>query len=216
MFYLPHGRFVFLALFIAVSLTHLFVPKYKSVTKSLLLPAVILYYLTSVGEPSWLLVCAFIASWLGDVLLIKPSNAWFTAGGISFMLSHLLFIAVYVLRTETAEVTVLPVIISALLYIAASAVIIKLISPYAPKKLIFPLFLYLLFNAAMNVFAFMRLIASPSFGTAAGFIGAVLFFVSDCTLFIGKFYEKKKYRTFYLCMGTYISAEFLIAHSMIV
>lgn len=214
MFYLPTGKFVFLALVIAVSLVHLFYPKGKKITKALLLPSIILFYLTASETPELLFVLALAASWLGDVLLEVKGDRWFVFGGISFMLSHLLLIVSYLFRTDPDAVPPVPVVLTAVAFCAATALEMTFIKEGTGKMYV-PLFFYLTVNAAMNVFAFTRLYSAfsvPSLVTAAG---AVLFFISDCVLFVGKFSVKKRYKTFYACMGTYIAGELLITLGMI-
>lgn len=215
MFYLPTGRFVFLAIAIAAGLIHLFYPKHKVLTKYFLLPTITLFYLTAAKAPDPVLVAAFIASWIGDILLEKPGNKWFVIGGISFLLSHLLFIWSYLSGIRLAEAPLLPVLAASLFYTAAAAVIVfGVIRTSTPKAMLFPLFLYLMINSAMNVFAFIQLCELQNTGAALAYVGAVLFFASDCVLFVGHFYNKKKLHYFYPCMSTYISGELLIAVGM--
>lgn len=215
MFYLQYGRFVVLAIFVAVSCLHLFLNKKKNLTKAFLLPLILLYYLTSVHEISLFLVSAIAFSWLGDVLLIKSGMKWFVAGGISFLVSHIFYIIVYVLNSNMSSVRWYMVIASALLFTAASGIIIYKIKPWTPEKMPIPLFLYLFFNGCMNVFAMVRFSSTLSPGAVVTVIGALLFFISDCCLFIGRFYKKKKYKTFLPVMATYIVGEFLITQGLI-
>lgn len=216
MFYLQNGRFVILAVFVAVSLMHLFWNKKKEITKALLLPLIALYYITSVHEISWLLVAALFFSWLGDVLLIKPGMKWFVSGGISFLCSHIFFIIVYILNCALDDVRWYMVIISAVLFVTATSVVIYKIKPWTPEKMTLPLFLYLFFNGCMNIFAMLRFSSVLSVGAAVTVVGALLFFVSDSTLFIGRFYKKKKYKTFLPVMITYILGEYLIVQGLII
>lgn len=215
MFYLQYGRFVFLAVFAAVSCMHLFREKKKDLTKAFLLPLIALYYITSVREISWLLVAALFFSWLGDVLLIKPGMKWFVSGGISFLVSHIFFVIVYLLNSELAAVRWYMVIGSAVLFTAATSVVIYKIKPWTPDKMTIPLFLYLFFNGCMNIFAMLRFSSTLSVGAAVTVAGALLFFISDSVLFIGRFYKKKKYKTFLPVMVTYIIGEFLITQGLI-
>ena len=82
-------------------------------TKPFLLLFLALYYVFSVDKISLVLLFALLTSWLGDVLLIPKGHKWFSAGGVSFMVSHFLFIAVYIERISFAEVLWLPVIVAA-------------------------------------------------------------------------------------------------------
>ena len=75
-----------------------------------------------------------------------------------------------------------------------------------------PMLLYLLCNGAMNVFALTRLMESPSVWRAVSYVGAILFFLSDCALCLGRFGKpgKRFYKSNFFIMLTYISGVFLI------
>ncbi len=214
MLYSEYARFIFLGLLLIASALNLFT-KYAGFSKPFLLPLITAYYVTSVHEINWLLVAALAASWLGDVLLMKETNAWFTAGGISFMLSHFLFIAVYAARIDFSLVNLILIIPAVIIYFGVSAVIIRLVRPTTPKAMVVPMYIYLLANSSMNIFALMQLMSKPCPGSAVAYIGAVLFFVSDCTLFMVRYYKNGYFKSFFLCMLTYIFGELLIAQGII-
>ena len=108
-------KIVFFVLFAAASIAHLYFSwkddkRGRAVTKPFLLLFLALYYVFSVDKISLVLLFALLTSWLGDVLLIPKGHKWFSAGGVSFMVSHFLFIAVYIERISFAEVLWLPVL----------------------------------------------------------------------------------------------------------
>ena len=90
-------RYIFLALLFLFSAVHL-VHSWKDdkrkrkFTKPFLLIFIIAYYIVSADKLSLRLILALATSWLGDVLLIPEGNGWFTAGGISFMFTHILLL----------------------------------------------------------------------------------------------------------------------------
>lgn len=186
-------------------------------TKPFLLIFVTLYYLFAVPTPSWVLVAALTFSWLGDVLLIPHGHGWFTAGGISFMFSHFLFIAVYVTRINFSLVPWLLVIPIALLYYAVAAVVIIKVQPTTPKPMVVPMYVYLLANSTMNAFSLMQLCSNPCKGTVVAFIGAILFFISDCTLFLVRYYKNQNliFKRHFTVMATYVIGEFMITQGII-
>ncbi len=215
-------KYVYLFLLIAVSSVHLFDSwrddsKRRAKTKPFILPLIILYYLACTSSPSVLLIAALATSWLGDVLLIPKGNGWFTAGGISFMLTHFLFIAVYAVRLDFSLVKWWAVIPAAVIYYSVSAVIIYLLKPTTPKKMQIPMYVYLLSNSTMNVFSLMRLVSEPGLATAVAYAGALLFFVSDCTLFLVRYYKKDNiiFKKHFTVMLTYILGEFLITQGLL-
>lgn len=215
-------KYLYLVLLVGVSAVHLYDSwrddaLRRAKTKPFLLPLIILYYFACADKISWLLVAALAASWLGDVLLIPKGNAWFTAGGISFMLAHFLFIGVYAVRISFTAVKWAAVIPAALLYYAVSALIIYKLTPTTPKKMQIPMYVYLLANSTMNVFSLMQLMSGVSAGTVVAYIGAVLFFISDCTLFLVRYYKNKNliFKKHFTVMLTYIAGEFMITQGIL-
>lgn len=212
-------KILFLILFIAVSVVHLaasFVSnkKLRAVTKGFILLFLLLYYLFAAETKNGVLIAAIATSWLGDVLLIPPGNGWFAAGGISFMISHFCFIAVYVLKVSFSLVNPVFTVFAGLVYVLLIALVFKALKPTTPKKLYGGMIFYLSCNAAMNLFAFMLLLSNPCLATALTYVGAVFFFASDSLLFLTKFYKKPMWRDHFPVMITYIIAEFLITQGI--
>ena len=216
------ATYFFLALAIGMTAIHLYdswkdKSSERARTKPFLLILVTLYYLFSVPEPSWVLVAALCASWLGDVLLIPKGHGWFTAGGISFMFSHFLFIAVYVTRIDFKLVPFFIVIPIALIYYAIAAIVIIKVSPTTPKPMLIPMYVYLIANSTMNMFSLMQLFSNPCAGSVVAFIGAILFFISDCTLFLVRYYKNKDvvFKRHFTVMLTYVLGEYMITQGII-
>lgn len=215
-------RYVFLAALALCSAAHLYYSwvdnkRGRAATKPFLLILLVLYYVFSADRLSFVLLGALVTSWLGDVLLIPRGHGWFAAGGISFMLSHFLFIAVYVENINFALVPWVPAVILAVVYYGISAKIISMLWPYAPKKMRAVMYVYLLANSTMNVFAFMQMVTMLHPGAIVAYIGAVLFFISDCTLFLVRYYEPKRliFKDHFTVMLTYIVGEFLITQGIL-
>ena len=216
-------RYVYLVLLAIVSVIHL-VRRYNddtvkgARTKGFLLPLILLYYLASVESYSWLLVLALITSWLGDVLLIPKGNKWFAAGGISFLISHVLFIFCYAdITLRLKNVLWYIVVPVAAVYFTVAALVIKSIIAGIPKIMKIPMFGYLIGNSLMNIFALMQLISNPCAGSAVAYIGAVLFFASDCSLFLVKYHKNRDliFKRHFTVMLTYILGELLITQGII-
>ena len=171
----------------------------------------------SADKISVLLILALATSWLGDVLLIPEGNGWFTAGGISFMLTHFLFIALYASNLDFKTLPWLWAIPVAVFYYGISAVIIYKLKPTTPKMMLIPMYLYLLSNSTMNVFSLMQLITLRSTGAIVAYIGAFLFFVSDCTLFLVRYYKNPSivFKKHFTVMLTYVLGELLITQGML-
>ena len=184
-------------------------------TKPALLLLICLYCLTrGMPEPDLLLIGAFAACWLGDVLLMLKGDAWFTLGGISFFAGHALLIAVFARGVDFGRLPLYLLIPAAALYAAVTAAVMSRTWKNAPVFMRVPMLLYLLCNSATNLFALARLAESPGPWTAIAFAGAALFFTSDCALYLLRFGGDPRprfYKTDLFVMSTYISAVLFIA-----
>ncbi len=215
-------KYLFLILFVIFSVVHL-VDSWnddagrRARTKPFLLLFLLLYYVCAAKERNPLLLFALITSWLGDVLLIKKGHRWFAYGGISFMFSHFFFIAVYAARIRFELVNWLLIIPAALLYYGISLIVIFALKDTTPKPMVVPMYGYLLANSTMNVFAFMQLLTTHLPGAVVACAGAVLFFISDCTLFLVRYYKNENiiFKKHFTVMLTYLAGEFLITQGIL-
>ncbi len=216
----------FLILFLVFSGIHLYDSwrddaDARKKTKPFLLIFLVLFYVTAAkgkGDIQPYLLWALITSWLGDVLLIPKGHVWFTAGGVSFGASHILFILLYSHNIEFAGTPWWLIIPIAILYFGIAFAIIKAVTPTTPKIMVGPMYVYLLANSTMNVFALMQLISNLSAGSIVAYIGALLFFISDCTLFLVRYYKKNENLIFhkhFTVMLTYLAGELLIVLGML-
>ena len=210
-------KYAILILYIILSSIHLYHSwiddaKHRAMTKPFLLLLLATYYATSANDLSWPLILALLTSWLGDVLLIPKGHKWFTMGGISFLFSHFLFIAVYTPSVKFAAVPLVLIAVMAVVYYGISLMIIRAVRKTTPKIMVVPMYLYLLANSTMNLFALMRLLTLGSVGSVVAYVGAVLFFISDCTLFLVRYYRNKDliFKRHFTVMLTYLAGEMLI------
>ena len=187
----------------------------RNKTKPFILLGLMGFYLGAANPVILSIVLALFFSWLGDTLLIPKGTKWFTAGGIAFMVSHAFFILSYVQDTDFGRIPAAVLILLPAAFIAASLVIFRFLRPHLPKGLFYPMLFYLIINGAMNCFAWFRAI---TVGGAAGIItavGALLFFVSDSSLFFVRFHKDSRLKTHFLVMLTYSLGEFLIILGLI-
>ncbi len=189
--------------------------KLRDLSKPFILLTLLGFYCFSVERISLTVVLALVFSWLGDVLLMPKGVKWFTAGGISFMISHFFFILSYLKSIDFTKVGILPIVCLAGLLFAVVTFIFSRLRPYLPKPLFYPMYLYLLINGAMNCFALFRYLSDPSLAGIVTAVGAALFFISDSTLFFVRFKKDGKLRTHFLVMFTYAIGEFLIVLGLI-
>lgn len=204
-------------MFIVFSVLHLIASfnddaEKRKKTKPFLLIWLLLYYVFSTDNLSVFLVLALFFSWLGDVLLIPKGHKWFAFGGISFMFSHLFFILAYTNNFEFKDLKPVVLVIAGIVYFGTSFKIMRELRVSTPKSMIFPMFFYLMCNSTMNMFALMQMMSRKDIGSVVAYIGAVLFFISDCTLFLVRYYKNKDiiYKKHFTVMLTYLLGEFLI------
>ena len=210
-------KYLFLILYIAVSVLHLVAswrdePEKRKKTKPFLLILLLLYYLFAADKISLWLVLALLTSWLGDVLLIPKGNKWFTMGGIAFMFSHLFFVLLYCGQITLSRVNPVLILLAAAVYFGFSLFIIRRIRGKTPKAMVAPMYFYLICNSTMNVFALMQLLSRPSLAAAVAYIGALLFFASDCCLFLVRYGKRPEiiFKKHFTVMLTYLLGELLI------
>ena len=210
-------NYLFLILYIAVSVLHLAASwrddaAQRKKTKPFLLILLLLFYLFSPGKPSLFLVLALLASWLGDVLLIPKGHKWFTMGGIAFMFSHLFFVLLYSSQISLSKLKLLPILLLAAAYYGFSLFIIRKIRDTTPKAMVLPMYFYLFCNSTMNIFAMMQLLSRPTLAAAVAYVGAVLFYASDCCLFLVRYGKDPNiiFKKHFTVMLTYLLGELLI------
>lgn len=205
-----------LLLFLLFSAVHLYYcweddVKGRARTKPFLLFFLLLFYCFAANEIRPLIFGALFFSWLGDILLLLKGTKWFICGGVSFLFSHLLFIAAYCRLTEIRFD--LPVLfISLILYGTVTGYVVYRIREYVSHTMRLLLASYLFINGLMNTFALMRLVSDKDLYSMISYIGALFFFISDSILFLVRFhpeYKTRKGRSFAV-MITYLLGELLI------
>lgn len=213
-------NYIVLVAFFIVTGIHLYasLKKDKSLrakTKPFILLTLLAFYCLSADPVVWTVILALIFSWIGDVLLIPPGVKWFTIGGISFMVSHFFFILSYAALTDFGKVSTVAMIVLPVLFLISTAIIFKYLRPHLPKALFYPMLLYLLINGGMNCFAWFRSMSTVGPAAVITAIGALLFYVSDTSLFFVRFNKESRLKTHFLVMLTYSIGEFLIVLGLI-
>ena len=213
-------RYFFLAMFIVVTTIHLWASlkkdaKIRGISKPFILLSLIGFYVSAADDVSVAIVLALAFSWLGDVLLMAPGVNWFVVGGISFMISHLCFITGYCRDITFSKIPIVLMVLLPLIYAVIVSNVFGRLKKYLDKVLIYPMFLYLFLNGAMNCFSVYRCVSNFSAATLITAIGALLFFISDTTLFFVRFKKDSVFKTHFVVMLTYSLGEFLIVLGLI-
>ena len=188
------------------------------VTKPALLLLLCLYcFFRTSPTPDWLLIAALAACWLGDVLLMLKGDLWFTVGGVSFFAGHVLLIFIFARQTSLADAPLAVLIPAAALYAAAASLVMARAGKGAPRIMRIPMFMYLLCNAVTNLFALARMTGSFGIWSVLSYVGALLFFLSDCILFLLRYDTERTcfFKSGFFVMLTYISAVLLITLGLV-
>ncbi len=215
-------KILLLILFFLSVIWHLIVsyidlPRQRAISKAFPLTFLLLYAFACSGMSESYLLLALFTSLLGDILLIFDGHGFFITGGISFLLAHIFFILVYcsdMTKQGFLWQVVLPI---SVLYLCCGIYIIRLIRKNTPGPMVLPMWLYLLANSAMNVMALLRFLQMTSPGAFFAFLGALLFYISDCLLFLVRFYPNRDLipRKHFAVMFCYLMGEFFIAQGVL-
>ena len=213
-------KIIVLILFFIVTAIHLYASlkqdkPLRNKTKPFILLLLLAFYWLSAEKILITVILALIFSWIGDILLIPRGVKWFTAGGIAFMVSHIFFILTYARLTDFSRISRVWMIILPVLFITSTLIIFSKLRPHLPKALFYPMLLYLLINGGMNCFAWFRSMANPGLAAVITAIGALLFYISDSSLFFVRFDKNSLLKTHFLVMLTYSIGEFLIVLGLI-
>ena len=213
-------RTIALILFFIVTGMHLYASlkqdkPLRNRTKPFILLFLLAFYCLSAGEIRITVVLALIFSWIGDMLLIPKGIKWFTAGGISFMVSHFFFILTYAELTDFSAVSRPVMIILPVCFLISAAIIFKYMRPFLPRSIFWPMLLYLLINGGMNCFAWFRSMSTEGSAAVITALGALLFYISDTALFFVRFNKDSRLKTHFPVMLTYSLGEFLIVLGLI-
>ena len=188
----------------------------RDITKPFILTSLLGYYYFSVSEVRLTIVLALIFSWIGDLFLIKKGVKWFAIGGVSFMISHFFFILTYSKDIRFENINPIIAVILGVLFFVIVSIIFSRLKAHLLKSLFYPMYLYLLINGTMNCFAIFRFISCMDVAGIITCIGAILFFISDSSLFFVRFKKDCLLKTHFLVMLTYSIGEFLIVLGLII
>ena len=189
-------------------------PALRLWTKPLLIPAIMVFYIGSVGFQSAFsrrFILALFFSWLGDILLMfeDRNDLYFILGLSSFLTAHILYILYFAgIRSDTQSFfRKRPV-----MFIAVVAYVIELLYLLWPQlgHLKVPVLVYALVIGTMLAMALWQYGKLPR-NTALLFIfGAMLFVLSDSALALNRFYQSHP-ASGILVMSTYVAAQTCLA-----
>lgn len=203
-----------LIIFVVISLLNLTFEgiKFKlgrHLTKPLLMPLLILFYLFNVSSPNNYIIIALVCGFLGDVFLMWPSKQTFVlAGLLSFLMGHIFYIIIFLNSTQFLNTMPFYFLIFLLPYLLLGLYVIKKLLPFM-KSMKIPASIYMSILIIMSFTSFTRIFSVPFLSFLLTSIGSLYFLLSDTILAFDLFKSPQKCNNFYI-MSTYILAQFLI------
>lgn len=204
-------------LFVIISVIHLYHSwkdddKNRKITKPFLLPLITCFYLISIPTITWTFVIALFFAWLGDIFLMQKGQKFFSAGGISFLISHLFLIFTYIPHINFNSINYFIILSIGLIYVLLIIYIVSNFIKSLPKILKILMTIYLGINAVMNIFALMQYITLKDKASLLILIGTISFYISDLSCLAVRCTTKKEYvfKKHFTVMITYLIAFVLI------
>lgn len=190
------GTVVFwLLLVVHCACIYLEMPLARSVSKSLLLPVLIVYLLALSGKTrgnTRLAVAGLFCSWIGDLLLIGDGAFFFLGGMLGFMIAHLSY-SLYFIRTQALRFSKSGYFIASVFLLQfLCSTVYHYTSPSLGNYRI-PVLLYMVIISLMVSLA-ANLLVNPLLRKTALFYfipGAFVFALSDSLLALNMFYLHK-------------------------
>jgi uncharacterized membrane protein YhhN len=207
-------QILIISVFIVVFVANLYadrneIQKLKVLTKPLLVPLIILFYLTSAEHINWFIVTALFFGFLGDLsLLWGMKKIFFVIGLLAFLVGHLLYSLVYLQSIQYFEVVPIWFFTLLIPYFAYGYEILGILKPNL-KEMLVPVIIYMCVILMMSFASLCRIWNGFTLQFIMPFIGSLFFIVSDSVLAYNSFNApSKNYET--LIMFTYILAQVLI------
>ncbi len=186
----------------------------RGVSKALLVPLVLAYYLLEARPVDGWIVAALLAAMSGDVLLLDPQNPRrFLPGLGAFLLGHLLW-AVAFLRSTGFLAHVPPLFWLAALPYAGASVAFLLALRKDVRGRESPLALYAAIISLMSLLALARAFTASGAAFWLPFAGSLLFIASDAMLAFQVFHAQRKHGDLRV-MAAYLVAQVLLVLGML-
>ena len=202
---------IFLGVFGIVSLVHLYAcfppikRRLRIVTKFMLMPLLLLCYLTIAEKPSVYIILGALFGWFGDAfLLLSDRKAPLLGGVVSFGIGHVFYVLYF--SRYWGDVPWWLLAAAAAVYLTGvvlmSGKVHKLVKSYMRPCTTF----YMLLLCATSFSVLYALLSGYRVWLGVALVGSVLFLVSDGILSMEYFKEKTKFGNFFV-MLSYIAAQ---------
>lgn len=196
---------------------HLFGSGLNAYSKPLLMPLLLVYFLSSydfrIDRDSLLLSLAILLSCAGDIFLMGQGTTHFIAGLSFFLFAHITYVFIFIRSKSTGDFVfrfnwklILPMmvyVVGLLFFLLPGS------GPMATPIIIYGLVILLMWYTSILRFG----IQSP-YQNWQIIIGATLFVISDTMIGLNRFYTEIPQNGL-LIMSTYIAAQFLITNGLL-
>lgn len=213
-------EFIFLALFFVFTIIEIF-GEFKDneklifITKPLLMPLLILFYIFGVIDASsitridWFIVIALIGGCTGDIfLLLKDQDKWFLYGMGAYLVNQIFYIMSFLL--SITDYTVFNV--WGLVLLGPAILIMIFILPRFINKtgdMKGPVLVYMAAILIMHISALLRIAQFQGLAFILVFIGSLSYIFSDASLAVNKWAGEFTNARF-IITTTYVMAQFYI------
>ena len=162
---------------------------------------------SELGQYDQLILLGLLLSLFGDIFLMLKRQQ-FILGLVSFLLAHLIYCWAFVSKINTT------IDWTALTYFSLPAILYYCYLYTGLGKLKIPVLIYVSAIVAMTLLSFSLYQQANNPYALAGFIGAIVFMISDATLALNKF--KIAFKSAQpIILSTYYLAQWGIAYSTI-
>ena len=169
---------------------YLFKEGLRKLTKCLLMPTLLVFYLLQTEHVYLMVVAAIVLSWAGDAFLIKKDKPlFFRLGLVAFLLSHVFYIIAFL--QLTASFNLIALVISVVVVIPLTIIVLKKVN--APKPMKIPVAVYAATIMMMSMAALQLMLASPFLPALLIFVGSLVFIYSDSYMAYLLFGKKPKH-----------------------
>lgn len=179
------------------------------VTKPLLMPLLMLFYLLNASVINYFLLAALTFGFLGDVFLLKNEpQSRILAGIVSFLIGHIFYIYVFAGNSYSTLNIPLWALLFLLPYIAGALLLLKKLLP-SMQFMKLPATVYMSVILLMSFSSLLRVWTVSFLSFLLTFTGSLCFILSDSLLAFDLFTVRLKKRDTAV-MTTYILAQLLI------
>ncbi len=213
-------EYIFLAIFFVVAIIEVFAEyknndKLEYLTKPLLMPLLILFYIfgviegASVARVDWLIVIALIGGCAGDIfLMLKNEEKWFLFGMAAFLINQIFYIISFSLSiSDITNFNTWGLFLLGPAILVLIFTVPKFINKTEDMKI--PVLVYLVAILVMHIAAILRLAEFLGLPFILIYICSISFIFSDSCIatnkWAGEFTDARL-----IIMTTYIMAQFYI------